>query len=50
MKPLGIQLRPTQRRRRDLSKRRLFLDLTAAPIPCVVIGIVLMVLSRGPAR
>ncbi len=42
MKPGVLQLRPTQRRWRDLTKRRLSLGLVAAPVPSVAIGILLI--------
>jgi hypothetical protein len=47
MKLRAIDLPPTQRRWRDLSKRRLFLDLTVVPIPSVIIGIVMIILIDG---
>lgn len=47
MKRLTLELRPTQRRWRDLSKWRLLLSLVAAPIPSATLGVLLIVLFDG---
>src|SRR5581483_6347544 len=48
MKPLILELRPTQRRWRDLHKGRLLLSLAAAPVPAILLGILLILLIDGP--
>jgi hypothetical protein len=50
MKPRVFDLRPTQRRWKDLRKRRLSLGLMVAPIPSVAIGVMLMILADWGAN
>jgi hypothetical protein len=46
-KRLSTELRPTQRRWRDLSKRRLLFSLAAAPVAPVVAGFLLIAVVIG---
>ncbi|HVY97974.1 MAG TPA: hypothetical protein VHA35_00635 [Dongiaceae bacterium] len=48
MKSGVLELRPTQRRWRDLGKRRLSLGLAVAPVAPVLIGLLLLLLLGGP--